>query len=56
MPLSRSSSVMCSEVTWSIAEVDAGVTGADQRLLGLRLVDLDVFLQAMNEVFLEVAR
>ena len=32
----------------SIAGVDAGVTGADQRLLGLRLVDFDVFLQAVN--------
>src|SRR6476620_9991338 len=41
----------------SIVGVDTGArTGTDQRYFGLGLVNLDVFLQAMNEIFLEIAR
>ncbi len=29
--------------------------GADQRHFGLRLVDLDIFLQGMDQIFLEIA-
>jgi hypothetical protein len=53
MPLSSSSSVICSDVTSVSPESTLALLVP---ISGLRLVDLDVFLQAMNEVFLKVAR
>ena len=47
---------MRSEVTSVSSESTHGArTGPDQRHFGLRLVDLDIFLQSMDQVFLQIA-
>ena len=47
---------MRSEVTSVSSEsTDAPAPGPDQRHFGLRLVDLDIFLQRVDQIFLEIA-